>query len=63
MPTERQKKFEADADRLIASLKTLRPAPAKRAPAKRAPARPAAKNARLSSAPGPQRRGIAHQGL
>lgn len=58
MPTERQKKFEADADRLIASLKTLRPAPAKRAPA-----RPAAKNARLSSAPGPQRRGIAHQGL
>jgi hypothetical protein len=34
MPTERQQKFEADADRLIASLKMLRPTPAKRAPAR-----------------------------
>ena len=44
MPTERQQKFDADADRLIASLKTLRPAPAKRAPARPAAAgKPAAR--------------------
>jgi hypothetical protein len=47
MRTERQKQLEADADRLIASLKTLRPAPAKRAPTRTlAKSKPARKPAR-----------------